>query len=223
MPFKLMKVEMDGSVFMCVAGQPANINAFEVDPLEIWNSEHFRELHYQLDTEHYDAMCQGCPLIQPEVSELRSRVLGFTLSEGGVIDVEGQRVPSNGTVTGKVDVARRTGNTLKIAGWAADLSVRLPSNIVVAFVDGAACEAAVPAEIRTDVATHFSIPEIESCGFKLMVPLPNGATDPPVRIYALDANGSIAELLHPSGCLTSKTPPTFVSRETKFLGVLAAS
>ena len=197
MPFRLMKVEMDGSVYMCVAGQPANVNAFEVDPLEIWNSERFKELRYQLDTENYDAMCQNCPLIQPEVSELRSQVMGFRLDAGGVLDTDGQRVPGGGAVTGQVDVARRSGDSLTIAGWAAEVGARAPGAIVVAFVDGAACEASVPGELREDVAAHFSMPEIAPCGFELKIPLPNEATAPSVRIHALDANGNIAELPFP--------------------------
>ncbi len=197
MPFKMMKIQMDGSVYMCVAGQSANINAFEVNPLEIWNSGRFKELRYQLDTAHYDAMCLRCPLIRLDVSELQNRVLGFTLHEDGVIDAEGHRVPSDGQAMGHVDVARQSGNALTIAGWAADLSVPSPGSIVVAFVDGVACEAALPATARPDVATHFDIPEIAQCGYELTVRLPEVGTAPSVRIYALDANGNTTELALP--------------------------
>lgn len=201
MPFKMLKVQMDGQIFMCSNGQPAMINAFEVNPEDIWNSPRFLELRYQLDTEKYDAMCRVCPLVQdfgeatPPDKPLLESVKTLRLLDGNVVDSNGDPVEAGNSVEGFIDMANIADGRLVLQGWACAESK--PAGNVLVFVNGAVFAATSPDIERPDVAQHFGSSQATLCGFILDIPLPSSET--PVRVFATDLRGRIKELRYPDG------------------------
>lgn len=63
MPFKMLKIQMNGDVFACPQGQLL-ANLYTTGPMDIWNSPRMLELREQLDTENYDEMCRKCTIVQ---------------------------------------------------------------------------------------------------------------------------------------------------------------
>jgi radical SAM protein with 4Fe4S-binding SPASM domain len=202
MPFNMLKIEMDGRVYMCSSGQPANINAFEVDPLEIWNSERFKELRYQLDTEQYDDMCLQCPLVQDfidtdaRVEEMRVAALNYRIVDNVVVDARRQPLAVSGRISGWVDTVDQSPKTLSMAGWATDMENGQPCKIVVVFIDGVAQAAKALTFPRGDVAAHFGNSQLKMSGYSIPVPVPAGSAPPDisVRVFAIDGDGNAAEL-----------------------------
>jgi len=202
MPFTMLKIEMDGSVYMCAAGQPANINAFEVEALDIWNSDRFRELRCQLDTEHYDAMCQACPLMQDSASgtamadtaHLDIADYQYSVRNGVVVDQSGARIPLTTKMFGWLDHVDRRSAEWIFTGWAMDLNSRVPAKAVVVLVDGVTKAAAAPAHPRPDVAKALNIPAAQLCGYRISVATDSVAPHQAIRIFAVGDGGQIGEL-----------------------------
>jgi radical SAM protein with 4Fe4S-binding SPASM domain len=202
MPFKMLKIQMDGSVFMCSSGQPAHINAFQTDPLEIWNSESFKKLRYQLDTEEYDPMCLQCPLVQdlhgaePENNAAHVEALNYRL-KANTVRTSGRRpLAPSGDLSGWVDLLQQSPTSLTVLGWAADFKNNRPAKTVVVFLDNWARGTASPSGPRVDVAESQNNPGIVSCGYYMTIPLPKGGLKPGsrVRVFALDGDGNAGEL-----------------------------
>jgi hypothetical protein len=201
MPFQMIKIQMDGSVFMCSSGQPAHLNAFQVDPLEIWNSEAFKKLRQQLDTGEYDEMCLQCPLVQDfkqadaETDPVRIEALNYRLGDEAVLTGERQPLPP-GSIAGWVDVFEQSPNMLSVSGWAVDLEAKRPAKVVVVFLDDAAKGAGRPMRPRTDVTMLFKLPEATKCGYHIIVPLQDKRLPEAVRVrvFAVNEAGGACEL-----------------------------
>ncbi|MBF0207702.1 MAG: SPASM domain-containing protein, partial [Oligoflexia bacterium] len=76
-PFKFLKITMDGNIYMCPQGYPANKNIREVDLVDLWNNEIYTSLRRKLDTENYDKNCWYCPLVQPIIPNEESLKKGL--------------------------------------------------------------------------------------------------------------------------------------------------
>lgn len=195
MPFKIVKIQMDGQIFMCSAGQPANLNAFEVEPESIWNSSRFVELRRQLDEETYDMMCRSCPLVQdfaddrPAKESLHTLAMTFRLVGDDVVDGDGKLLPANPMLAGMIDRVDSVKGRIALTGWACDLAESKPAGAIVVFFNDAAIAAAVPALERPDVAQHFGKQQLTVSGFSIDIPQP--LYDEKVRVFAIDLNGQI--------------------------------
>ena len=197
MPFKLVKIQMDGRVFMCSAGQPANINAFDVEPNGIWNSPRFLELRQQLDKEQYDPMCQICPLVQssPDDHATDTLLAGaklFRLNNENMLDRDGNPIPTNSMITGNVDVITTVNNRMTVTGWACDLTDSVPASIIVIFVGGKTAATTALTLERPDVAGHFGRQQLTTCGFSAEFPSPLPGEQ--IIVFAIDRNGQAGKI-----------------------------
>lgn len=201
MPFKIVKIQMDGQIFMCSAGQPANLNAFEVEPDSIWNSSRFVELRRQLDEETYDAMCRSCPLVQnfaddrPASESLHALAATFRLVGEDVVDGDGKPLPANRRMAGMIDIIDRVKGRIALTGWACDLAEAKPVGVVVVFLNDTAIAAVAPTLERADVARHFGKQQLTVSGFSIDIPQPLSGEK--VRVFAIDVNGQIGMISCP--------------------------
>jgi radical SAM protein with 4Fe4S-binding SPASM domain len=201
MPFKIVKIQMDGQIFMCSAGQPANLNAFDVAPDSIWNSARFIELRRQLDEETYDTMCRSCPLVQdfaddrPERESLHALAMAFRLTGEDVVDGDGKPVPVSKTMAGMVDIIDRVNGRIVLTGWACDVAEAKPAAAIVVFFNDTAIAAVAPTLERADVARHFGKQQLTVSGFSIDIPQPLSGEK--VRVFAIDVNGKIGMISCP--------------------------
>lgn len=201
-PFKMLRVDMSGSVYMCPGEQHTNLNAFQVDPVEIWNSARFREVRCGLDTEEYDSTCLDCHILKNrltfEAENERKRLNPdkFTLTGEGLADPLGAVLPVHDYMSGYVDDIKVENGRLTLMGWAVDFKTDRPCMFVVVFVGGVNCVVTRPTMRRSDVANHFSKPSIEVCGFMVSFDYPQGllVRDPTLRVWAIDKFGSGREI-----------------------------
>ncbi|MFN8370375.1 MAG: SPASM domain-containing protein [Bacteriovoracaceae bacterium] len=209
-PFSMIKILMNGDIYMCPQGQPANINAYTTDPLEIWNSQRFIEIRKQLDTEQYDPMCMRCPLVQdfsqsaaedaPRKisSELEKEYLALRLKNDQIYNAEGIQIPSNARFSiGAVDIAHKTKEKIEIQGWAADIKSNKPAKLVIVFngETGLPIKATIPYIERDDVQQFIGINDLNRTGYIINFQLKKEESENiTLRIFAMSHNGILNEL-----------------------------
>jgi radical SAM protein with 4Fe4S-binding SPASM domain len=201
-PFTMMRIEMDGTVYMCSGIQRADLNAFEVDPLEIWNSERFKALRYKLDNEEYDEICSNCHILRNRLSfdaeseKLKLNPLAYRLVEGVVVNSDGQPIATGGNIFGYIDSINETPNSLTITGWAADFDAGKPCKLILVFIDGIARAVGHPSFRRNDVAIYFERPRLGMSGYSIVVSVAEETmtTNRRIQVFALDVADHIGEL-----------------------------
>jgi hypothetical protein len=193
---------MDGTVYMCSAEHRANLNAFQVDPLTIWNSERYKELRYRLDSEEYDETCMSCHILinklisDFEIGNVKIRALDYRLVGDIVVDAAGHEVLRNNNIMGWVEAVERSSGSLRIVGWAAGANGNQPCKFVIAFVNGVARAAGCPTRPRPDVAEHFERPRLVLSGYDILSPRGEqlAESNATVRVFAFDEAGDAGEL-----------------------------
>jgi radical SAM protein with 4Fe4S-binding SPASM domain len=197
-PFTMLRIEMDGTVYMCSGAQRANFNVFDADPLAIWNSDRFKELRCQLDTEEYDEICSDCHIIRysAEIEKMNLGLLRYRIVEDIVVDSKEQPVAGNPQIAGWMESLEQTSKSLTITGWASDLGADKPCKFVIAFVNDVARAAVRPSLRRTDVANKLNRARLAMSGYKITIANLDETAGPDVRVrvFALDGVGNIREL-----------------------------
>lgn len=201
-PFKMLRVEMDGTVYMCPAAQSANLNVFETEPIEIWNSLRFRELRCHLIEENFEDGCLDCHKLRnrltfdAEIARKRMEPEKLRLSANQLVDATGRKLMENDDIQGCVEYSKVESGKVHVAGWAADLKSKRPCEFIVAFFGDANHAVARPTIRRPDVANILAEPRIELCGFTLLTDYPNaaGVADLDLQTWAIDKTGNCRKL-----------------------------
>jgi MoaA/NifB/PqqE/SkfB family radical SAM enzyme len=203
-PFTMLRVEMDGSTYMCQCEQRTGLNAFEVDPIEIWNSSRATELRRQIDMEEYDSTCLDCHILRNKLTyeaafeRKRLEPDGLALSGGILTSSSGNIVNLNDSIQGFVETLEIRDGNVFVSGWAADLKNGRPCMFVVVFINGVNTVVMRPTLRRPDVAQAFSKRSLEMCGFTGpgAARCRLDAVDLKPRVWAIDRFGCAGELSH---------------------------
>ena len=201
-PFTMLRVQMDGSTHMCQGDQHTGLNAFEVEPIEIWNCLRFRQLRYQIDSGEYDGTCLDCHILrnkltyEAEFERKRLEPDSLSLSAETLHRPSGNIVDINEDIQGFVENFAMESGKIFISGWAADLKHSRPCKFVVAFIDGVNTVVVRPTVRRPDVAQAFFKRSIEMCGFTTSAASTREPSfaDPELRVWAIDEFGCAGEL-----------------------------
>jgi MoaA/NifB/PqqE/SkfB family radical SAM enzyme len=199
-PFKMLRVEMDGSVFMCPAALPADLNAFTTEPIEIWNSPRFREVRCRLTEENFDAVCLDCHKLRNRLvfdAEIARKTIEperLSLTADGLLDATRQAVAINESIQGRIERCAVEGGKILVKGWAADMKARRPCLFAVVFINGANFAVAQPILRRPDVATGLGTETIEMCGFTILADYADAPGDVDLQLWAIDQSGAAAKL-----------------------------
>jgi hypothetical protein len=198
----MLRVEMDGSTYMCQCEQRTGLNAFEVDPIEIWNSPRARELRHQIDKEEYDSTCLDCHILRNKLAyeaEFERKKLEpdrLALCAGILSGASGNFLNLNDAIQGFVERFEIRDGKVFVSGWAADLKNMRPCMFVVVFVNGVNTVIMRPTLRRPDVAQAFSGTSLEMCGFTGSAVSTSrlDLTDLRPRVWAIDKLGCAGEL-----------------------------
>ncbi|MGE4061473.1 MAG: radical SAM protein [Sphingomonadales bacterium] len=201
-PFTMLRVAMDGSTYMCQGEQPTGLNAFDVDPVDIWNSPRFRELRGQIDRREYDSTCLDCHILrnrltyEAEFERKRWEPDKLSRLENVLRGSSGNALEPNDAIRGFVEAFVLEDGKVFISGWAVDLKSGRPCTFIIVFLKKVNSLVIRPTERRPDVVQAFSKASVEMCGFSNL----GTRTNDPDSIYldfhvwALDERGCAREL-----------------------------
>lgn len=199
-PFKMLRIEMDGSVFMCPAAQPADLNAFSTEPIEIWNSPRFREVRCRLTEEKYDAVCLDCHKLRnklvydAEIARAAMKPESLAETAEGLLDASGRPPATNDNVQGCIEWCATEDGKVQVKGWAADIKTGRPCLFAVLFINGSNIAVAQPIMRRPDVARALGMESIEMCGFTIVADFAGQLSDVNLHVWAIDQDGAVSRL-----------------------------
>lgn len=199
-PFKMLRVEMDGAVYMCPAAQPADLNVFSTEPVEIWNAPRFREVRCRLTEEKYDAVCLDCHKLRnklvydAEIARAAMKPESLTETAEGLFDASGLPRAINDDVQGCIEWCATEDGKVRVKGWAADVKTGRPCLFAVLFIAGINVAVAQPILRRPDVAGALGMESIEMCGFTIVADFAGQHSDVNLHVWAIDQGGAVRRL-----------------------------
>jgi radical SAM protein with 4Fe4S-binding SPASM domain len=201
-PFTMLRVEMDGSTYMCQCAQPTGLNDFDVDPIEIWNSSRARELRRQIDKEEYDSTCLDCHILRNKLTheaefERKKLEPDRPFLSGEILRSSfGNILNLNDSIQGFIESFEIRDSKIFVSGWAADLKSERRCMFVVVFIDGVNTVVMRPTVRRPDVAQAFSRTSVEMYGFTSSVVSTGDLDfiDLKPRVWAIDKFGCAGEI-----------------------------
>jgi hypothetical protein len=213
-PFTMLRVEMDGSTYLCQGPQGTKINAFDVEPIEIWNSLRAQELRYEIDNEEYDETCLDCHILrnklayEAEMDHDRLQPASLRLVANGLTNSRGENLVIHQGIVGFVERYEVEHGKLHFTGWAAEIRNGRPCTFIVVFVDGQNAAVSRPLRRRPDVAQAFLRRGIEMCGFEAEIDVSSVGVSltSDVQFWAVERFGQAAQLSFTGSAIQMESP-----------------